>query len=311
MRWGGKAGPDEVGQRIRRLRTNGQWIAGLLVQSKEIARDRHVHRVVWDDGRPDEWLCLQEYRWLLERDYRKMAAAAAGKGARGRQQRRQGSDAEKASGAGGKRARAKREHAAARRLAGASDQDEEDPDSDSASDSFIDSSDEVMPRRARRGPGAGRGRTGRRNLFPHMTLADGESPLQVPQKSPTMRKRARRKSPADVLVLQSQYVRGVTPPLPVYGNESWIDVGEAHEQLRRAQVEAILSARDLPLRVATLRYAKRALYIPQKRPAAAAAALRCASMSRGSIRSEGLRGPRGVRGVRDLLGLGVVFGVFG
>jgi hypothetical protein len=262
MRWGGKAGPDVVGQRIRRLRTNGQWIAGLLVQSNEIARDRYVHRVVWDDGRPDEWLCLQEYRWLLERDYRKMAAAAAGKGARGRQPRRQGSDAVKPSGAGGKRARAKRERAAARRHAGALDQDKEDSDSDSASDSFIASSDEVMPRRARRArapararraPGAGRGRTGRRNLFPHMTLADGESPLQVPQKSPTTSKRALLKSPADMLVLQSQYVRGVTPPLPVDGNESWIDVVEAHEQQRRAQVEAILSARDLPLRIATLR----------------------------------------------------------
>ena len=233
--WGGKAGPDDVGKRFRRLRSTGQWIAGLLVQCKQVSRDRYVHRAVWDDGRPDEWICLQEYRWMHERDYKKMAAKAAGTGRRGRQLNGAGTDSAKPGATGVKRARAKKERAAVRRRRGGTSS--EDDESSESHDSFIASSDEVLPRRARRTrirgntkreAGKGKGRAGRRNIFPNMNLADGESPLQT------------------------QYVRGHTPPLPVYSNKSWIDAEVEKEQQHRAEEEEILSARDLPLRLATL-----------------------------------------------------------
>ena len=91
IKWGGKAGPEVVGKRLRRLRSTGQWIAGLALECKQIARDRHVHRVEWDSGRNEssalgraEWICLADYRWMLEEDYQEMAAPSVRKRTRGR-----------------------------------------------------------------------------------------------------------------------------------------------------------------------------------------------------------------------------------
>jgi hypothetical protein len=91
VKWGGKAGPDVVGKRLRRLRSTGQWIAGLALECKQIARDRYVHRVEWDSGHNQssalgraEWICLVDYRWMLEEVYQEMAAASVRKRTRGR-----------------------------------------------------------------------------------------------------------------------------------------------------------------------------------------------------------------------------------
>ena len=58
--------------------------------------------------------------------------------------------------------------------------------------------------------------------------------------------------------LKTRYRRGHTPPLPVhiteYGKSHWMEVLEEEERARRAAAEEILSARDLPLRLATLRW---------------------------------------------------------
>ena len=91
IKWGGKAGTEVVGKRLRRLRSTGQWIAGLALECKQIARDRYVHRVEWDGGRNEssafgraEWICLADYRWMLEEDYQEMAAPSVRKRTRGR-----------------------------------------------------------------------------------------------------------------------------------------------------------------------------------------------------------------------------------
>ena len=76
VKWGGRGGPEHVGQRFHRQRSTGQWIAGRLLQCKQVAPERYVHRVVWDDGGNEEWLCLDQLRWLLEKVGRITRAAS-------------------------------------------------------------------------------------------------------------------------------------------------------------------------------------------------------------------------------------------
>ena len=50
-KWGGAGGAEIVGQRVRRLRSTGEWTcSGLVVESKEISRERYVNRILWDHG---------------------------------------------------------------------------------------------------------------------------------------------------------------------------------------------------------------------------------------------------------------------
>jgi hypothetical protein len=46
------------------------------LQCKQVAAERYVHRVVWDDGGNEEWLCLDQLRWLLEKVGRITRAAS-------------------------------------------------------------------------------------------------------------------------------------------------------------------------------------------------------------------------------------------
>jgi hypothetical protein len=109
-------------------------------------------------------------------------------------------------------------------------------------DSFIATSDEVLPRGGRAlgsrtagkgsaGAKGGKGAKGARSLG-HAAghFEDEDSPLKT------------------------RYIRGATPPPPVYGNRSWIEALEEQDQKRRDQVEQILSGRDLPLRVTSLHW---------------------------------------------------------
>jgi hypothetical protein len=142
IKWAGRGGPEHVGQRFRRLRSTGEWLAGLIVQCKQVGVHRYAHRVVYDAAyaRPDEWMSLEQCRWLLESDYQKSVSA------RGRT--RETSKGEKT----GKRGRPRKERA--RRTArGEEEEEEEEETSESGGefDSFLASSDEVLPQsRARR-----------------------------------------------------------------------------------------------------------------------------------------------------------------
>ena len=230
-KWGGKAGSDAVGQRFRRLRSTGEWISGLLVQSKQISSDRHVHRAVWDDGRPDEWICLEEHRWLLERDYKKFSAPAASKSSRSvKKVTTSTTESDAPSGARAKRVRPKR--VSRRRTTDSEPTESEEPDS------FLASSDEVLPQR--RAPRAAASSSAARVTDkpgkPRTKKGSGVFPEIDSNESP----------------LKSHYVRGITPPPVFYGDKSWMEVLEEQERARRASVEQIRSARDLPIRLATL-----------------------------------------------------------
>jgi len=203
----------------------------LLVQSKQISSDRHVHRAVWDDGRPDEWICLEEHRWLLERDYKKFSAPDASKSSRSvKKVTTSTTESDAPSGARAKRVRPKR--VSRRRTTDSEPTESEDPDS------FLASSDEVLPQR--RAPRAAASSSAARVTDkpgkPRTKKGSGVFPEIDSNASP----------------LKSHYVRGITPPPVFYGDKSWMEVLEEQERARRASVEQIRSARDLPIRLATL-----------------------------------------------------------